>query len=218
MSQAVIESAFSQFIQEYKKIAESMIKKGLLFTLFKLQTDYIRKQSTGSDEDFVQDKIVELMELLKQVADQHLTCLQCHTAYKFRICSGLSREHDNAIELTCEVCGDCYSQSEKGEYVSYFNFHAWRQVDELRRRSRGFTVNYTLGSLPEKAVLIIYDDKLKRPELRINGRRVFDPEEVKCYWEYAKRIVRLRKNGDRVDKANYQIREGFCYHLDEDIA
>lgn len=186
--------------------------------MFKFQTEFIREQSTGESEGFVQEMIVDFMEMLKQVADEHLTCPKCNKVYKFRVCTGLSHEHDNAIELTCEGCGDCFSHSEKSNYLCYFNCHAWREVDECRRRSRGFTVTFTLGGLREKAAIVFYDDVSKRPELLINGRRVFNPAEVRGYWEHSKLIFKQLRNGERVNLKSYRAGQETFYRLEEESA
>ncbi|MFD1773886.1 hypothetical protein [Paenibacillus rhizophilus] len=217
MSQVIVESEISQALQDYKQLAERLVRKGSVFSLFKLQTELIRKHSSGDDEELVQEMIFDFMEILKQVVDENVTCPKCNKPYTFRICTGLSREHDNGIELTCEVCGDCYSHSEQRELVTYFNINAWKEADHLRRRSRGFTVTYTLESLAAKAVLFIYDDMLKRPELRINGHRVFDPAEVKTYWEHSKRIIKQWKNGEEIIEESSRVGDGVFYRLDEVI-
>ncbi|MEK3852663.1 MULTISPECIES: hypothetical protein [Paenibacillus] len=201
-------------IADYKNLIEKLIKRGSLFTLFKFQTEMIR-ELTADDPDFTQNRIVDFLIILKEVTDDCLTCTKCHQPYNFRICTGLSYEKDNAIELTCNGCGDCFTHSERRSHVTYFNFEAWREVDNLRKRSRGFTISYRLSYSPKKALLYIYDNKEIRPELWINGYQIFEAEEVKSYWDYSKGLIKQWKKDEELQSACIQIENAKIYTLDE---
>lgn len=144
-----------------------------------------------------------------------MICNKCNLTYKFRICTGLSYKNDNAIELTCEGCGDCYAHSEKRSHFTYLNFGAWREVDNLRKRSRGFTISYRLISSSKKALLFIYDDKEIRPEIWINGYRVFKAEKVRSYWYYSKELIKEWKKNEEIQATCIRNENGKIYELDE---
>ncbi|MNW56908.1 hypothetical protein D3C74_346650 [compost metagenome] len=202
-------------ISDYKKLIEKIIKEGSLFSLFKFQTEMIRELTADDEPDFTQKRIIDFLSILKEVTDDCLTCTKCHQPFNFRICTGLSFEADNAIELTCNGCGDCFTHSEQRSHVTYFNFEAWREVDNLRKRSRGFTISYRLINSPKKALLYIYDNKEMRPELWINGYRIFETEEVKSYWNYSKDLMKKWKKNEEPQAAFIQIENGKIYTLDE---
>ncbi|MEF2969102.1 hypothetical protein V3851_25290 [Paenibacillus sp. M1] len=202
-------------IADYKNLAEKLVKRGSLFALFKLQTEMIRVLTADDEPDVTQKRITEFLGILKEVTDDCLTCPKCQQSYIFRICTGLSYEKDNAIELTCNGCGDCFSHSEKKSHAIYFNFEAWREVDNLRKISRGFAISYRLIDSPKKAFLYIYDKKDTRPELWINGYRVFNSEEVKSYWEYSKGLIKRWKKDEKIQLSFIQIENAKIYTLDK---
>ncbi|WP_340015221.1 hypothetical protein [Paenibacillus sp. FSL K6-1318] len=202
-------------ISDYKNLVRGIVKEGSLFSLFKFQTEVIRKLTADDGTDFTQQRIVDFLNILKEVADECLLCNKCNQTFKFRICAGLSYKKDNAIELTCEGCGDCYTHSEERSHFTYFNFEAWREVDSLRKRSRGFTISYRLSSSPERALLLINDNKEIRPEIWINGHRVFQAEEVKSYWNYSKELIKKWKKNEEI-QAEFKRKENITiYGLDE---
>ncbi|WP_019638855.1 hypothetical protein [Paenibacillus fonticola] len=202
-------------ITDYKNLIEKLIKRGALFSLFKLQTEMIRELTAADEPDFTQKIIADFLSILKEVTDDCLTCSKCQQPYTFKICTGLSYEKDNGIELTCNRCGDCFTHSEKRSHVTYFNFEAWREVDNLRRRCRGFTIIYRLIHSPMKAFLYIYDKKEIRPELWINGYRIFKAEEVKCYWDYSKGLIKQWKKDEELQSSFIQVENGKIYTLEE---
>lgn len=104
-----------------KDVVAKLIKKGELFSLFKLGLSQIRETSLEDSHDDTQELIVDFLNILKEVADKHLCCPKCHETYTFRVCTGLGHKQDNAIELTCAVCGDYYSCSEKSQHVTYYS-------------------------------------------------------------------------------------------------
>ncbi|WP_145409784.1 hypothetical protein [Paenibacillus xylanexedens] len=202
-------------ISDYKNLVREIVKEGSLFSLFEFQTEMIRKLTADDGTDFTQQRIVDFLNILKEVADECLLCNKCNQTYKFRICTGLSYKKDNAIELTCEGCGDCYTHSEERSHFTYFNFEAWREVDNLRKRSRGFTISYRLSSSPERALLLINDNKEIRPEIWINGHRVFQAEEVNSYWNYSKELIKKWKKNEEI-QAEFKRKENITiYELDE---
>ncbi|KOR87545.1 hypothetical protein [Paenibacillus solani] len=202
-------------ITEYKNLIRKLIKRGSLFALFKFQTEMIRELTADDEPDFTQKRIVDFLSILKEVTDDCLTCMKCQQPYNFRICTGLSYEKDNAIELTCSGCGGCFTHSEKRSHVTYFNFETWREVENLRKRSRGFTISYRLSYSPKKALLYIYDNKEMRPELWINGNRIFEAEEVKSYWDYSKGLIKQWKMNEELQPVFIQIENAKIYSLDE---
>ncbi|MDR9852045.1 hypothetical protein RJP21_00360 [Paenibacillus sp. VCA1] len=202
-------------IIEYKNLIRKLIKRGSLFALFKFQTKMIRELTVDDEPDFTQKRIVDFLSILKEVTDDCLTCAKCQEPYNFRICTGLSYIKNNAIELTCKGCGDCFTHSEKRSHVTYFNFKAWREVENLRKRSSGFTISYRLSFAPKKALLYIYDNKEVRPELWINGYQIFEAEEVKNYWVYSKGLIKQWKKGEEIQLAFIQFEKVKIYTLDE---
>lgn len=202
-------------ISDYKDLIGKIIKEGSLFSLFKFQTEMIRELTADDEPDFTQQRIVDFLGILKEVADDCLVCKKCNQTYNFRICTGLSYKKDNAIELTCEGCGDCYTHSEKKSHVTYFNIEAWKEVDRLRKRSRGFTICYRLINSTKKALLYLYDNNEMRPELWINGYRIFETEEVKSYWHSSKELIKQWKKNEDLQSSFIQIENGRIYILDE---
>jgi transcription elongation factor Elf1 len=181
---------------------------------FKLGLSQIRETSLEDSLDDTQELIVDFLNILKEVADKHLSCPKCHETYTFRVCTGLSHKQDNAIELTCAVCGDYYSCSEKSQDVTYYNEMAWREVDDLRIRCRGFAISFRLGE-PGSAVLYIYDDRDKRPVLWINGLLVFERAVVRQYWSYSKELIKKWKKGEPVTGKYIPTGDAKIYILDE---
>ncbi|MCG7379917.1 hypothetical protein MH215_23220 [Paenibacillus sp. ACRSA] len=202
-------------ISDYKNLVREIIMEGSLFSLFKFQTETIRTLTTEDEAEYTQQRIVEFLNILKEVADDCLLCNKCNQTYKFRICTGLSYKEDNAIELTCEGCDDCYTHSEERSHFTYFNFEAWREVDNLRKRSRGFTISYRLSSSPERALLLINDNKEMCPEIWINGHRVFQAEEVKNYWNYSKELLKKWKKNEEIQAEFTRKKNITIYELDE---
>jgi hypothetical protein len=202
-------------ITEYKNLIEKLIKRGSLFALFKFQTKMIRKLTADDGPDFTQKRIVDFLNILKEVTDNFIICTKCNQPYNFRICNGLGYQEDNAIELTCNRCGDCFTQSEQKSHVTYFNFEVWREVDHLRKRSRGLTISYRLSYAPKKALLFIYDNKEMRPELWINGYQIFKAEEVNSYWSYSKKLIEQWKKDEELQSVFIKVENAKVYTLDE---
>ncbi|MGF7049458.1 hypothetical protein J2T13_003969 [Paenibacillus sp. DS2015] len=198
---------------DYKRFIKKMIEKGALFSLFKQGTMMIRDMTSDDTPEFTQEMIVEFLNLLKEVTDDCLNCPKCYIVYAFRVCTGLSYDHNNAIELTCGGCGDCYSHSEKKVCESYFNIMAWKEVDNLRRRSKGFTIVFRLGG-PNKATLCVYNDKGKRPEIWINGYQIFEPEVVRMYWNSSKELIKQWRLGKDLEVSYTQTENEKIYVLD----
>jgi hypothetical protein len=198
---AVLEKENAQ-MTDFRRFIYSKIEERKLLSVLKLLMKIIR-DSTKEDEDDFRDELIKgIMEILEDACNSVLKCENCSTLFRFRHCKN-PRDHQtdaiHAIELTCDGCGDYFTFAEDREHVSYFNFNVLRKVDNLRRSGRGLTIKVTLGGLCESALLKVNDGE--RPVVWIDAYRVFKAEEVQMYWERARAIIkRIKLNTSYDDK------------------
>ncbi|OKP82148.1 hypothetical protein A3848_29490 [Paenibacillus sp. P32E] len=201
-------------LTDFKKLISEKVQQGKLLSVLQLLMKITRDLTEEDAEDFRNEFIGDLMELLKDACDSVLKCRNCCTVFRFRHCKN-PRDHQNdeihAIELTCEGCGDYFTFAEDRERVSYFNFNVLKKVDNLRRRGRGLAIKVTLGGLVEPALLKVNNGEW--PVVWIDAYQIFKAEDVQVYWERAKAIIkRIKLNTSNGDKC-FRVDDGVVYSL-----
>jgi hypothetical protein len=199
---ATPEKDYDTRIADYTDMIRGMINEGKLFSIFKCQMKIIRDISAGDNDDELRDYVIyESINVIEMASNNVLKCQTCQEKYLFRHCKnpGEYNEVVHAIELTCDGCGDCYTISEERERVSYFNWNVLKKVDDLRRRSRGFTVKVRFGGLNKPALLYVYNDE-ERPVLWIDAYQITKADAVQPYWDCAKTFVKQMKVGKVTDE------------------
>jgi hypothetical protein len=212
MAIAAQEKDIDTRVADFSDMIKGMIMEGRLFSVFKNQMELIRERSRYENDDELRDYLInESIILIEKVCSVVLRCESCHVKYRFRHCKNPieNNQRIHALELTCDGCGECYTFSEDRERVSYFNWNILRKVDDLRRRSRGFTVKVCLGGLYKSALLYIYNDR--KPILWIDAYQITKADTVQQYWECSKAFLKQMKLNESTDEECIEIEGGKIY-------
>ncbi|OCT15809.1 hypothetical protein A8709_09270 [Paenibacillus pectinilyticus] len=192
MTIAALEKCQTELTTNYEGFVKRKIQEGKLHDLFKFQMQVIHQITNWKDESEKIDIIDHIITIFKEACQELVICQNCAQPFNFRHCKNPSETEQgyrHVIELSCNDCGDYFTIAEGREVVTHFNWNVLGIVENLRRRSRGFTIKYTLANLGNPALINIPNNG-GRPVVWIDGNQVLRKEDALKYWERAKSFLK----------------------------